>query len=103
VLKIKERVFSLLGFLTSDGVEALQLVRYRPSQPLAPHYDWFAAPKLDQRRYNHVYLYANCTSGATYFPNLHPPSAARAEDERFSTTPQKKGLGIVPVAGNGVF
>lgn len=110
VIKIRERVSSLLGFLPYDGMEALQLVRYRPSQLFALHHDWFAAPKLDPhgRRYNRlasifVYLDAGCVSGATYFPNLPPPPVARTDDARFSTTAEGKGLGIVPVVGNGVF
>jgi len=108
VIKIKERVFSFLGFLPYDGVEALQLVRYRPSQLFGMHFDWFDEPKLDNQGKNYnrlasffIYLDANCTSGATYFPEL--PGPRNLEDPRFSTTAEGKGFGIVPGVGNGAF
>ena len=99
----------MLGFLPSIGVEALQLVRYGKSERFAMHYDWFEDPVIDQNqlRYNRLasfflYLDANCTSGETYFPKLAAPPLD-LDDERFSITANRTGLGIVPGVGSGVF
>ena len=106
---VKLRALSLLGFVPYTDVEALQLVRYRPSELFGMHYDWFNDPLVDKNsgeRYNRVasfflYLDANCTSGGTYFSRLPAPPEGRSED-RFSTTANRPGLVIVPRLGSGV-
>ena len=106
---IRDRALSVVGFLPSSGIEALQLVRYGESERFAIHYDWFEGPVLDssRMRYNRLasfflYLDANCTSGETYFPQL-PAPPRDLDDGRFLTTANRTGLAIVPRVGSGVF
>ena len=110
VSSIKARSLSFMGFLPHSGFEALQLVRYKPTQKIKMHYDWFKEPKTDRegRKYNRLasfflYLDVNCTAGETYFPSLPSPPLEQVEGDRFRTAKDGKGLAIVPKLGSGIF
>ncbi|KAL9119446.1 MAG: hypothetical protein Q9187_003999 [Circinaria calcarea] len=106
---VKQRALMLIGFIPFLGVEALQLVQYGPSALFAMHYDWFETPLMSTsgEDYNRIasfflYLDANCTAGATYFPRL-PAPPENVHGDRFSTTANRTGLAVMPNLGSGVF
>lgn len=108
---IRDRAYSVLGFLPHVGVEAFQLVRYHDGDLFGMHHDWFREPLPDGKTgkfYNRlasffVYLQADCEAGATYFPYLPAPPAGIENSERYQTTQNGTGLAVVPRLGSGVF
>ncbi|KAH7405831.1 hypothetical protein DE146DRAFT_649807 [Phaeosphaeria sp. MPI-PUGE-AT-0046c] len=107
---IKVRAQHFLGGLASDGLEAIQLVRYYPGQKVNLHYDWAKMPKLDRqgRKYNRlasffVYLQDECTGGETWFPNVTVPEAARLGHKKVKLGSEGSGISVVANKGSGLF
>ena len=110
VSRIEARALAFIGFIPHAGVEALQLVHYGPSDLFALHYDWFKSSLVDKQGRKHnriasffIYLETNFTAGQTYFPDLPHPPMNNSRNERFSSTEDYKGLGVLPTLGSGLF
>ncbi|MCJ1415669.1 hypothetical protein MMC32_002001 [Xylographa parallela] len=107
--RVADRVFQFLDFLDPDGLEPLQVVRYKSAQAFRTHFDWFNEPVKDTqgRYYNRlatifVYLDGNCTGGETYFPGVKlQPSMI--DGKTINDPFNRSALGVVPEAGNAVF
>jgi len=112
VARVKHRAEHLMGGLSYDGMEAVQLVRYIPGQKVNLHFDWAQKPKIDRqgREYNRlasffVYLKDDCTGGETWFPNVTVKAERKAHIAHGKAGPHKDGdgLSVRPNAGSGLF
>ena len=75
VKRIENTISSMLG-VSTDNIEALQVVRYEDGQQFKEHYDWFYKPyrnKINNQRQYTFFVYLNDvhTGGETVFPKLN--------------------------------
>jgi prolyl 4-hydroxylase len=99
VARIRERAENVMGGLSYDGLEAVQLVRYHPGQKVNLHYDWAQKSKIDRLATFFVYLKDECTRGETWFPNVTvAQGVAKVEDGSDGI-----GISVIPNAGDGMF
>ncbi|KAJ5515767.1 hypothetical protein N7527_007327 [Penicillium freii] len=108
---IIQRSADFVGFVTHDGFEQLQVVKYRENERHDPHHDWFASPpKLasgltcNRAASFFAYMGDDPQGGETCFHHLYP-APQDADPAKFSNINSDNGLGFAtkPITGNAIF
>ncbi|KAK0609144.1 putative prolyl 4-hydroxylase 3, partial [Lasiodiplodia hormozganensis] len=106
---VRTRAAAFQGFAPNRSMDALAAVKYDAGQQYRPHYDWdvFNARAADRRTSFFAILEANCSGGATRFPDVRrtawrsrKPWCGKGWVE---CGEEEEGLAVKPVVGNALF